>query len=63
VSQNLVDRVIRAVAECHDGSELWGHLRKDPEAFRDAVRAALKSFGSDTCRTSEIEGLLARGTW
>lgn len=37
----LVDRVIAAVCETHDGSDLWGHAKEDPEAFRRAVRFAL----------------------
>lgn len=55
----IVDRILCAVAECHDRSELWSHLRQDPSAFRMAVRAALKQFGSDAARSSEVELLLA----
>lgn len=37
----LVDRVLVAVMRVHDTSELWGHARRDPDAFRHAVRTAL----------------------
>lgn len=41
----FVDRVIAAVINCHDNSELWAHARRDPEAFRSAVRHVMMSHG------------------
>lgn len=41
MTRAVEDRVIEAIASTHDGSELWSHLRRDPEAFRSAVRFAL----------------------
>ncbi|MGH7179497.1 MAG: hypothetical protein ACREJC_19125 [Tepidisphaeraceae bacterium] len=38
---DLIDRILLAVFECHDGSDMWGHARQDPEAFRRAVRRVL----------------------
>lgn len=43
-NKNLVDDLIRTIAECHDGTKpdgLWCHLRRDPDAFRRAVRHVL----------------------
>jgi hypothetical protein len=40
-TKTWVDRVILAIAEFHDDSALWKHLRLDPDAFREAVRHAL----------------------
>ena len=41
----LVDNLMRVVCDCHDGSDLWAHTRRDPEAFRRAVRDALLKKG------------------
>ena len=44
MSNNLVDELIRVVAEVHDGTQpdgLWSHIRSDPDAFRRAVRHVL----------------------
>jgi hypothetical protein len=41
VSDDVVDKIIFQIGNTHDQSELWGHLRKDPEVFRQAVRLAL----------------------
>lgn len=41
----LVDRLVFAVCDCHDGSDLWAHTRRDPETFRRAVRGALLDGG------------------
>jgi len=38
----LVDAVILAVCECHDGGELWDHAKRDPDAFRRTVLNALR---------------------
>jgi hypothetical protein len=40
-TDDLVDKILFAVANCHDGYELWGHMRKDPETFRRTVRHVL----------------------
>lgn len=40
----LIDRIIRAFADTHDTSALWGHLRDDPHAFRSAVERALVGY-------------------
>lgn len=37
-----VDAVVLAVLQTHDSAELWEHSRRDPEAFREAVRVALR---------------------
>jgi hypothetical protein len=34
VSDDVVDKIIFQIGNTHDQSELWGHLRKDPEVFR-----------------------------
>ena len=41
----FVDNLMRVVCDCHDGSDLWAHTRRDPEAFRRAVRDALLKKG------------------
>ena len=38
----LIDRICFQIGQTHDTSELWGHMRRDPEAFRAAVRIAMK---------------------
>lgn len=38
---DLINQIIVAIGNCHDGGELWSHLRRDPEAFRHAVRGVL----------------------
>lgn len=51
----LTHRVIRAVAECHDGtsaSGLWSHLRRDPGAFKRAVSGAILRFLEEQPRDS-----------
>ena len=40
-SPATIDRLIRSVMMCHDGSELWAHSRRDPETFRRAMRDAV----------------------
>jgi hypothetical protein len=37
----VVDRVVAAVLAAHDGSELWDHAKRDPDAFRRAVAGAI----------------------
>lgn len=39
--KSIVDRICFLIGQTHDSSELWSHMRKDPEAFRNAVRAGL----------------------
>jgi hypothetical protein len=50
---DLVDRVIFAVAQTYDNTDpetgLWAHLRRDPEAFREAVSHAMQ--GAETAPT------------
>lgn len=41
LSDEEIDRVLFAVCNLHDGPELWKDTRRDPEAFRNAVRVAL----------------------
>lgn len=43
----LVDRLVLAVCDCHDGSDLWAHTSRDPETFRRAVRGALLDGGKE----------------
>jgi hypothetical protein len=33
----FVDRLLFAVFNCHDGSELWAHAKRDPDTFRRTV--------------------------
>jgi hypothetical protein len=68
VSKDLVDRILFAVGNCHDGSELWGHMRRDPEAFRRAVSYAIAPalMGSQAEAESwlvRIERLLTMGAF
>jgi hypothetical protein len=37
----LIDRICFQFGQTHDTSELWGHMRSDPDAFRRAVRYAM----------------------
>ena len=37
----VVDAVLWAVAQCHDGSDLWAHMKRDPDAFRREVARVL----------------------
>ncbi len=45
-SLELINRIIRNIAETHDNTEpkngLWAHLRRDPDAFVEAVKHAFK---------------------
>lgn len=38
----LIDRICFQIGQTHDTTELWIHTRRDPEAFRLAVRAAME---------------------
>lgn len=42
MSVTPIDAAILAVCNTHDGSELWEHAKRDPEAFRFAMRRALQ---------------------
>lgn len=37
-----IDRIVLAICQAHDTSELWTHTKQDPDAFRKAVEFALK---------------------
>ena len=37
----VVDAVLWAVGQCHDGSDLWSHMRRDPDTFRREVARVL----------------------
>jgi hypothetical protein len=39
--REITDRILDRICNVHDGSELWTHARRDPDAFREAVKAAL----------------------
>lgn len=39
--REIADQLLARLCETHDGSELWAHTRRDPDAFREAVRVAL----------------------
>lgn len=41
LSDAEVDKICFNIGNTHDQSELWSHMRKDPEVFRQAVRLAL----------------------
>ncbi len=38
----LIDRICFQIGQAHYTSDLWGHMRRDPDAFRAAVRLALE---------------------
>ena len=38
----LIDRICFQIGQTHDTSELWAHMRREPDAFRAAVRAAME---------------------
>jgi len=38
----VIDKICFNIGNTHDGQELWGHMRKEPEVFREAVALALK---------------------
>jgi len=40
-SKEMVDKVCFNIGNAHDQSELWSHMRKDPDIFRQAVTMAL----------------------
>ena len=40
--KTVVDRICFLIGQTHDTTELWSHMRKDPDAFRDAVRMGLR---------------------
>jgi hypothetical protein len=41
----LIDRICFQIGQTHDTSELWAHMRRDPDAFRAAVRVAMVGHG------------------
>ena len=41
VDDKIVEQICQNFCETHDGPALWEHVRRDPEAFRHAVRVAL----------------------
>lgn len=44
ITSQLIDRIIWQVFQCADMSELWSAGRRNPEAFRRAVRRALEGL-------------------
>lgn len=38
----LIDRICFQIGQTHDTSELWSHMQRDPDAFREAVRFAME---------------------
>ena len=38
----LIDRICFQIGQVHDMSELWTHMRREPDVFRAAVRAAME---------------------
>jgi hypothetical protein len=38
---DVVDPVLFAIGSCHDGSDLWAHMKRDPDAFRRTVSRVL----------------------
>ena len=41
ISDKQIDRICFQIGNTHDTSQLWGHMRDDPDAFRAAVRFAM----------------------
>jgi len=46
-SDASVDRVCFALCNVLDTNEVWAHTRRDPGAFREAVRVALRQVGDE----------------
>lgn len=40
--KTVVDRICFLIGQAHDTTELWTHMRKDPDTFRNAVRMGLR---------------------
>jgi DNA-binding transcriptional regulator/RsmH inhibitor MraZ len=40
--KTVVDRICFLIGQTHDTTELWKHMRNDPDAFRNAVRMGLR---------------------
>lgn len=40
----LVNKICMRFCEAHDGQELWGHSRRDPDLFRLAIKIDLLPF-------------------
>ena len=63
-TDDLIDRIVFAVGDCHDGPSLWDHMRQDPEAFRSAVRHVLinkQADAPDQCQDCGAEIIGAHG--
>lgn len=41
ISDAIIDKICFQIGNTHDQSELWGHMRRDPQVFRLAIRMAL----------------------
>lgn len=41
LDKSIIDKILFNVGNTHDTSELWGHMRKEPETFRQCVTMAL----------------------
>lgn len=58
IPDGLIDAIVSAVCNTHDGSDLWKHAKQDPNAFRNAVRWAvlpeharsLRVWQGESCR-------------
>lgn len=46
IPDGLIDAIVSAVCNTHDGSDLWKHAKQDPNAFRNAVRWAIEFYPS-----------------
>lgn len=60
-NSKLVDRILWAVFQTHDGNELWSHGKRDPDAFRRAVSQTLIQFMDVLVRELKTEA--ARLDW
>jgi hypothetical protein len=64
----LIDRLVLVVLDVLDSAEAWAHSRRDPDAFRVAVRSVLDAalaqlvarFEGDRYTISEVSGPAAK---
>jgi hypothetical protein len=60
-TRRLAHRILFAVANLHDGSDLWRDMRRDPESFERAVVFVLRAAHATRLRSVADE--LRRITW
>jgi hypothetical protein len=58
-TRRLAHRILFAVANVHGGSDLWGDMRRDPEAFERAVLFVLNGERANLTTADDLR----RITW